>query len=172
MKLKPLLVLCAVITIIIGVYVVVFGMGAPSPIQQACSQEAKICPDGSAVGRIGPNCEFAACPSAEPTSTTLETTMGQTVAGLNVSLTPLEILSDSRCPVDVQCVWAGTVTLKVRIEIEGGMGMGTSEMTLELGKSVTTEPEEITLTKVEPAKTSGTEIFLSSYKFTFEIKKR
>jgi hypothetical protein len=25
--------------------------------------EAKICPDGSAVGRQGPNCEFAACPA-------------------------------------------------------------------------------------------------------------
>ena len=28
----------------------------------ACTLEAKICPDGSAVGRIGPNCEFAPCP--------------------------------------------------------------------------------------------------------------
>lgn len=28
----------------------------------ACTMEAKICPDGSAVGRTGPNCEFAACP--------------------------------------------------------------------------------------------------------------
>jgi len=28
----------------------------------ACTEEAKICPDGSAVGRIGPNCEFAPCP--------------------------------------------------------------------------------------------------------------
>lgn len=28
----------------------------------ACSQEAKVCPDGSTVGRIGENCEFAACP--------------------------------------------------------------------------------------------------------------
>jgi hypothetical protein len=26
-----------------------------------CSLEAKICPDGSTVGRSGPNCEFAAC---------------------------------------------------------------------------------------------------------------
>jgi len=35
------------------------------PIQgepRACSQEAKLCPDGSSVGRIGPNCEFAPCP--------------------------------------------------------------------------------------------------------------
>lgn len=27
-----------------------------------CTDEAKLCPDGSAVGRTGPNCEFAACP--------------------------------------------------------------------------------------------------------------
>lgn len=28
-----------------------------------CMQEAKVCPDGSSVGRTGPNCEFAPCPS-------------------------------------------------------------------------------------------------------------
>jgi len=28
-----------------------------------CTMEAKQCPDGSYVGRQGPNCEFAACPS-------------------------------------------------------------------------------------------------------------
>lgn len=28
----------------------------------ACTMEAKICPDGSAVGRTGPNCEFTPCP--------------------------------------------------------------------------------------------------------------
>ena len=28
----------------------------------ACTMEAKVCPDGSAVGRSGPNCEFADCP--------------------------------------------------------------------------------------------------------------
>ncbi len=30
----------------------------------ACTEEAKLCPDGSAVGRTGPNCEFAPCPGA------------------------------------------------------------------------------------------------------------
>jgi len=29
----------------------------------ACTADAKICPDGSAVGRVGPDCEFAACPA-------------------------------------------------------------------------------------------------------------
>ncbi len=30
----------------------------------ACTMDAKICPDGSSVGRVGPNCEFAKCPGA------------------------------------------------------------------------------------------------------------
>lgn len=34
--------------------------GLPGPV--ACTMEAKICPDGTAVGRTGPNCEFAPCP--------------------------------------------------------------------------------------------------------------
>ena len=34
-----------------------------------CTQEAKQCPDGSYVGRTGPNCEFAKCPNSVSTST-------------------------------------------------------------------------------------------------------
>ncbi|MES2668434.1 MAG: hypothetical protein V4644_01935 [Patescibacteria group bacterium] len=30
----------------------------------ACTMEAKLCPDGSSVGRTGPSCEFAQCPEA------------------------------------------------------------------------------------------------------------
>lgn len=42
----------------------------------ACTQEAKLCPDGSYVGRTGPNCEFAACPSQpKPSSTTPASTL-------------------------------------------------------------------------------------------------
>jgi hypothetical protein len=35
----------------------------PAPTVTACTMDAKQCPDGSYVGRIGPSCEFAACPS-------------------------------------------------------------------------------------------------------------
>lgn len=38
--------------------------GAPPRVQ--CTLEAKLCPDGSAVGRTGPNCEFAECPGPKP----------------------------------------------------------------------------------------------------------
>ncbi|TSC62816.1 MAG: hypothetical protein G01um101448_365 [Parcubacteria group bacterium Gr01-1014_48] len=33
-----------------------------------CTQDAKLCPDGSYVSRTGPNCEFAPCPDGEAKS--------------------------------------------------------------------------------------------------------
>lgn len=35
-----------------------------------CTMEARICPDGTAVGRVGPNCEFAPCKEGEVVTTT------------------------------------------------------------------------------------------------------
>ena len=35
----------------------------------ACTQDARMCPDGSYVSRRGPRCEFAACPGVEATTT-------------------------------------------------------------------------------------------------------
>ncbi len=45
---------------------IVFAEGAsrPTPSPVACTQEAKLCPDGSYVSRTGPNCTFAECPSS------------------------------------------------------------------------------------------------------------
>ncbi len=45
-----------------------------------CTQEAKLCPDGSYVGRTGPNCEFAQCPAAA--------IVGNTVTIENFSFNP------------------------------------------------------------------------------------
>lgn len=39
------------------------GIGGDEPV--ACTLDAKVCPDGSAVGRIAPNCEFAECPAPQ-----------------------------------------------------------------------------------------------------------
>jgi hypothetical protein len=38
------------------------------PTPSVCTQEAKLCPDGSSVSRIGPNCEFTACPGSPESS--------------------------------------------------------------------------------------------------------
>jgi putative hemolysin len=54
---------CANGTIQAGVKDACGCQGPPTCVLKACTEEAKLCPDGSAVGRTGPNCEFAPCPN-------------------------------------------------------------------------------------------------------------
>lgn len=58
-----LLVLLAAI-VLVGVVYVVWAkpFNKTTPEEQACTLEAKVCPDGSSVGRTGPDCSFAPCP--------------------------------------------------------------------------------------------------------------
>jgi len=69
----------------------------------ACTMEAKMCPDGSAVGRTGPNCEFAPCPTPIAGQTNLPTATPAAILqipeiGIQVTL-PLE-LADLRYHVE------------------------------------------------------------------------
>ncbi len=48
--------------------VIVFSAGCTGTGPVACTADAKICPDGSAVGRVPPDCEFALCPPAQSCS--------------------------------------------------------------------------------------------------------
>jgi hypothetical protein len=141
---------------------------ATSTLPQVCTQEAKLCPDGSAVGRTGPNCEFTACPTSAATSTKLTTYLGGQVTGLNITINPREIVSDSRCPEGVQCIWAGTVEVKTVLSSQVGQG----EHVLKLGEPQVFGDFSITLTEVTPAPKEGKKIPVSSYRFVFEVKKR
>jgi hypothetical protein len=38
----------------------------PVQAEVMCTMDAKMCPDGTGVGRTGPNCEFAPCPGEKP----------------------------------------------------------------------------------------------------------
>lgn len=173
MKTARLVGILIVLLVVLGVIVSLWHPSAPAAPggkgQVACTLEAKICPDGTAVGRSGPNCEFAACPAPEPQGEASGTIgIGQNFSFAGVTVTPLEVLDDSRCPVDVQCVWAGTAHVKARVM----SGLGTSEMTFALGEPVTTEAETITLTGLSPAPHSGTDILQADYRLTFEASKR
>lgn len=138
----------------------------------ACTMDAKMCPDGSYVGRVAPNCEFAECPSA-PSSPSAEVKESNT-AGINqkiflgggIYLTPIQVLADSRCPVDVTCIQAGDVTLRVRLEKDA-----TSkevEMKGE-GSGVDFGPAVISLSDVSPEMNSKKPILEKDYKFTFKV---
>lgn len=152
----------------------------------ACTAEALLCPDGSAVGRTGPECKFSACPGIGPWTGKLEQSsggfrlilaspaatgqevayamplnlkvsnaladflgqkvrvfgnfsegntfevdrlegvgqditlgdvkVGETAFINGVRLTLNKIVSDSRCPAGVQCIWAGSVVASVSLK--------------------------------------------------------
>ena len=58
---KILIIIIVLVLLILGFGIYKFNfINNNGPL--ACTEEAKLCPDGSSVGRTGPNCEFALCP--------------------------------------------------------------------------------------------------------------
>lgn len=51
-----------IILVVIGIILVSSCAQKSKESLVACPQDAKLCPDGSSVGRIPPSCEFVACP--------------------------------------------------------------------------------------------------------------
>ncbi len=94
--------------------------------------------------------------------------IGETTSILGVSITPNEVLEDSRCPINVTCVWAGTV--RISATLVSGLGKSTQEFSL--GEPVTTEAEEITLVRVDPVAYTDADIEASEYSFFFKVSKR
>lgn len=76
--------------------------------------------------------------------------LGQTVRVDGPRVTPLEVLEDSRCPMNARCVWAGQV--RVRVRIESGTG-GIVELTS--GKPVNVADGTLELVEVRPDKVAG-----------------
>jgi len=61
LKNKKVLVVILVIVLLGGGMYFIWSKSLDRPGGVACTLEAKLCPDGSYVGRTGPNCEFSAC---------------------------------------------------------------------------------------------------------------
>jgi hypothetical protein len=133
----------------------------------ACTMDAKMCPDGSYVGRTGPKCEFQACPDM---NTNTIAAIDQTVVIANTSITPIELVEDSRCPIDVQCIQAGTVRVKVRMVSEGDL---ITEAIIGLSSPANFDGKVISLKSVTPKeKNSKVEIGAEQYKFEFSVSKQ
>ena len=67
-----------------------------------CTQEAQLCPDGSSVGRTGPNCEFAECPIIRMTAQECIINGGDVVNTLSEPDYPVDSyigdVTDTKCP--------------------------------------------------------------------------
>jgi hypothetical protein len=106
-------------------------------------------------------CATVPTASAEPTAA-----LGQVAYINGLKVRPLQVVEDSRCPISVQCVWAGRIL--VRSEITGGSWRQTRD--LELGKPQQIADGALTLIAVSPAKIAGAATDPRTYRFTFDFQ--
>ena len=81
----------------------------------------------------------------------------------DVTLRPLAVVEDSRCALDVQCVWAGRLILAVEI---GQPGLASQRTTMTLGQPLAIAGGTLTLVAAAPPKRAGAP---PASAFTFEL---
>lgn len=93
-------------------------------------------------------------------------TLGQPTRVGALVVTPQAIVEDSRCPINVQCVWAGRLVLKTRID-----GAGWREtVDLTLGQAYAAHGTGLALVSAEPGKRAGATPSLAASLFGFEAR--
>ncbi|KKU49601.1 MAG: hypothetical protein UX71_C0010G0011 [Parcubacteria group bacterium GW2011_GWA1_47_10] len=167
----------AVIIVLAATAATAYFVGVPKGVLPggepvACTMEAKICPDGSAVGRQGPNCEFAACPNIPVKTDTNNETKSEGAIGVGetknvngVRITLNKIVEDSRCPSDVQCIWAGRLVANVTLKSD------TDEQTLDLASDAAPKTFDtflVSIAGISPEKLVSEPS--TSYKITFKVE--
>lgn len=93
-------------------------------------------------------------------------TFGQPTRIGTLVITPQTLVEDSRCPVNVRCVWAGRLVLKTRID-----GAGWREtVDLTLGRPHATHGTFLLLVSAEPAKVAAPAHSPPANAFRFEVR--
>ncbi len=111
---------------------------------------------------------LAACatlPAEAASDGTTIARFGQTVRVGGPRVTPLRLLSDSRCPMEARCVWAGEVRILARI----GTGRETATRELTLGKSVAVADGQLELDSVMPPRSIQRQLRMRDYRFGFRF---
>lgn len=91
---------------------------------------------------------------------------GQTAYVDGPAVTPLQLLEDSRCPAEVNCVWAGQVRIKVRVT----GGSWSKEMELTNGKPVHVADGALTLINITPERRHAAATSKEDYRFIFSFQ--
>ncbi len=98
--------------------------------------------------------------------------VGGTRVADQVLIYPWAVLEDSRCPSDVDCVWAGKIRVALRLLNPNTKAeLVTAGNVLEVGQSVKVNGLEITLLEVQPDNMSNVKIKDSEYRFVLGIKR-
>ena len=101
-------------------------------------------------------------PVAEGTAVPL----GQPVAVGDLAVTPMRVVEDSRCPAEVDCVWAGRLVVETRIDGAGWRDTAS----ISVGQSYGTHGKLIALVAAEPARSNQTPIEPAAYRFAYAAR--
>ena len=97
----------------------------------------------------------------------LEPGVAVAVAGTDLELRLIKIVSDSRCPRDVTCVWAGEV--QVRLSVRSG-NTPALEHEVVAGNSVRVGAYLIGVEKVEPEPVENQKISPREFRVTVRVE--
>ncbi|HSE56715.1 MAG TPA: hypothetical protein VLB02_01370 [Candidatus Paceibacterota bacterium] len=113
-----------------------------------------------------PLAEPAPLPATETTPALITAAIGQSVTVGAVSIMPTAVLEDSRCPANVQCIWAGRV--RVQVAVTNGTVQQLIEITL--GESLVVAGKTIALVAVRPEPLAGEKPASAAYEFDFKVQ--
>lgn len=107
--------------------------------------------------------------STEPASPLTYAGLGETVYVNGPKVTPLTVLEDSRCPVNVRCVWAGQVRLRIRVDL----GSGSAEHEIKSRTPIRIADGTLELADVQPERVKeggvATDATTGPYRFGFRF---
>ncbi len=140
-----------------GVYLCADSSGATTRSSAALAQGSTTCPTAPLMGTDS---------SIKNAGKTVTAKVGDTIQVRGITAKIMGVEEDSRCAEGVQCVWAGTVKVKVH----ASYGVLSKNIVLALNDPYTVQNHEVTLTDVTPSKKKGSLIFPSEYTFTFSLR--
>lgn len=111
---------------------------------------------------------LAACTTVPPANAGPTAGLNQTASVGGLRIRPIEVIEDSRCPANVQCVWAGRLIVRARMNGDGW----TQVRDFELGAFQAVDQYRVTLVNAEPSKTAPGPIDPRAYRFTFDVSVR
>ncbi len=91
--------------------------------------------------------------------------LDQPVAVAGIVLTPKRVVTDSRCPINARCVWAGEIIVETRVD-----GAGWREtVPMKLGEPEGVRGYILNLVSAEPGQMAGADsIRPEDYRFAYE----
>lgn len=103
---------------------------------------------------------------SNPEAATLKVGESAYINGVRVTL--VEIVSDSRCPADVQCIWEGE--LKVSVGLKSDTDSDDVELS-SIAAPYAFDSFKVSIAGVLPAAHSGSAIQPGEYRITFKVEK-